>query len=92
MHQMEVEWRNKADEHHAWISGRQLGAVVVMVELHIILVRQVVMVAVTREFEQNGATDLVVGIPAVGRIHIFIPVLIYFLTRQHIMFNVLNRF
>ena len=92
MHQMEVEWGNKADEHHARISGGQLGAIVVMVELHIILVRQVVMVAVTREFEQNGATDLVVGIPAVGRIHIFIPVFIYFFTRQSIMFNVLHRF
>ena len=48
---MEVERRNKADEHHARISGRQLGAVVVMVELHIILVRQVVMVTVAREFK-----------------------------------------
>ena len=89
---MEVEWRNKADEHHARISGGQLGAVVVVVELHIILVRQVVMVTVTREFEQNGATDLVVGIPAVGRIYILIPVLIYFFTRQSIMFNVLHCF
>ena len=51
VHQMEVEWRNKADEHHPWISGRQLGAVVVMVELHIILVRQVVVVTVAREFK-----------------------------------------
>ncbi len=37
MHQMEVEWRNKADEHHARISGGQLGAIVVVVKLQIIL-------------------------------------------------------
>ena len=41
MHQMEVEWGNKADEHHARISGGQLGAIVVMVELHIILANDV---------------------------------------------------
>jgi len=38
VHQMEVERRNEADEHHARISCGQLWAIVVMVQLYIILV------------------------------------------------------